>query len=466
MPDPTRTAAPRRRRTGPVGAVTALGLVAVVLTATPATTSTAAARASDASVAAPTTGAAALTTARLPLGNSALPEVRRSRRLASGVTWTAIRRGVKAAKPSAIATTAQGPWGVHVVTIDPRAARGRLAVTAGADLRRSERTSTLAKSTKALVAINGGFFTYTADRAAPGDPVGLGILRGTITSEPVAGSGAVGLIIDAQTARLTISRFSWAGTLQADGAEGDPLPVHGINRPPVAAGTCVRIPVAESGEDPPEPVNPGDVPPLASCAGTGEIVRVTGHWGALTPAGPGVEILVDRDGCVLRARSPRGGALAPAHVAYQGTGGAADALLELSRAGCLQFSERLVDQDGVEVGLTPSLNAVNGRQVLVRDGAIVETRAGRGFQGRNPRTIVGRTARGVIAFVTIDGRRPTSVGASLAEAARVARSLGLVDAINLDGGGSTTMVIRGTVVNQVSGRTERAVGDALVLLPG
>jgi exopolysaccharide biosynthesis protein len=68
----------------------------------------------------------------------------------------------------------------------------------------------------------------------------------------------------------------------------------------------------------------------------------------------------------------------------------------------------------------------------------------------------------VVTLVTIDGGRPTSVGATLPEAAAVARALGLVDSVNLDGGGSTTMAVGGTVVNQPKGRSERAVGDALV----
>lgn len=53
----------------------------------------------------------------------------------------------------------------------------------------------------------------------------------------------------------------------------------------------------------------------------------------------------------------------------------------------------------------------------------------------------------------------------MAEAAKVAKSIGLVEAVNLDGGGSTTLVVHGKVVNQVSGKTERAVGDALVYRP-
>lgn len=429
---------------------------------------------------------------RLPLGRSYLPEVRRSRTLAKGVTWTAIRRGVKAAKPAAIPTTVRGPWAVNIVTIDTRAARGRLAVSAGADLRRTERTSAMARSAKALVAVNGGFFAYTAQQEAPGDPIGLGVLRGTLTSEPLAGSAAIGLTVDTTTKRLGIGTFSWSASLHAmpspsgvaeadgDAADTGPLPVTGVNRPPGRAFSCLQVPVEESGVPTPPmrpdsqprtddgvPIPPEQPPPnLPSCVGGGgDLVRFTGHWGAHTPAGPGTEVIVDSGGCVVRTRSPRGGPLSPAQVAYQATGSATDRLLALADAGCLRFSQQLRDGDGNAIPLTGSLNAVNGRQVLVRGGRIVETRSGRGIAGRNPRTIVGRTARGVIALITIDGRRTSSVGASLAEAARVAKSFGLVEAVNLDGGGSTTMVIRGKVVNRVAGRTERAVGDALVYLP-
>jgi exopolysaccharide biosynthesis protein len=55
---------------------------------------------------------------------------------------------------------------------------------------------------------------------------------------------------------------------------------------------------------------------------------------------------------------------------------------------------------------------------------------------------------------------------TLPEAARLMRSLGARDALNLDGGGSTTMVVRGEVVNRPSDRTgARRVSDALYVTP-
>jgi len=65
-------------------------------------------------------------------------------------------------------------------------------------------------------------------------------------------------------------------------------------------------------------------------------------------------------------------------------------------------------------------------------------------QGRHPRTAVGLDARRrILWLVTVDGRQPgISLGASLTELTAILQGLGAADAINLDGGGSTTMVVQ------------------------
>ncbi len=84
---------------------------------------------------------------------------------------------------------------------------------------------------------------------------------------------------------------------------------------------------------------------------------------------------------------------------------------------------------------------------------------------RHPRTAVGVRADGRILLVTVDGRQPElSVGMTIAELASLLIELGAVEAVNMDGGGSTAMVVRGEVVNSPSDLTgERAVGDALLV---
>ena len=74
---------------------------------------------------------------------------------------------------------------------------------------------------------------------------------------------------------------------------------------------------------------------------------------------------------------------------------------------------------------------------------------------------------GYLLLVTADGRAPGySVGLSFPEEAAVMNGFGARDALNLDGGGSTTMVADVTLLTRPSDSTgERPIGDAILLLP-
>lgn len=86
---------------------------------------------------------------------------------------------------------------------------------------------------------------------------------------------------------------------------------------------------------------------------------------------------------------------------------------------------------------------------------------------RHPRSLIGVDGDGAVWLVAVDGRRPEhSVGMSFEELQRLAAVLGLRDAVNLDGGGSTTLVVQGEVVNRPTDLTgPRAVSDAIAVLP-
>lgn len=114
---------------------------------------------------------------------------------------------------------------------------------------------------------------------------------------------------------------------------------------------------------------------------------------------------------------------------------------------------------------------VGGAGLLVSNGKALEDfrveKLSEGFDTtRHPRTAVGIDSRGRWVFVVVDGRQPgLSVGMSLSELTDLMLSLGCEQAINLDGGGSTTMYLNGMVVNSpsdVSG--ERPVADALMVV--
>jgi exopolysaccharide biosynthesis protein len=123
-------------------------------------------------------------------------------------------------------------------------------------------------------------------------------------------------------------------------------------------------------------------------------------------------------------------------------------------------------------GATP-LMLIGGWPRILRDGAIVagesateEGTLSRNAEARHPRTAIGFSRDSSTLFLlTVDGRSENSGGMTLVELAGLMRELGAWDALNFDGGGSTTMVVDGAVVNQPSDKEgERAVGNAVLVL--
>ena len=81
----------------------------------------------------------------------------------------------------------------------------------------------------------------------------------------------------------------------------------------------------------------------------------------------------------------------------------------------------------------------------------------------HPRTAAGRTADGRLLLLVVDGRQPVSRGVDLEQLAHIMEDLGAVDALNLDGGGSSALVVNGVLLNRPAGTSvEREVMSALV----
>jgi exopolysaccharide biosynthesis protein len=177
-------------------------------------------------------------------------------------------------------------------------------------------------------------------------------------------------------------------------------------------------------------------------------------------------------------RPSRGTSLGPGRTSLQATGHDVDLLQDVEVGDRLPMRSRL-QSGGASLATSHGTTVTNGGPVLVRGGHVRISQRRDGFVHpgdpsfaygwfvkRNPRTIAGIDGQGRTVLVTVDGRSTEDLGLSVPEAARLARSLGLVDAINLDGGGSTTMVVNGSVISRPSDATgERPVGDALVISP-
>jgi len=104
----------------------------------------------------------------------------------------------------------------------------------------------------------------------------------------------------------------------------------------------------------------------------------------------------------------------------------------------LNWEHHIVGRDVISTGPVLVLSGVN--QPIGNDAFC---------RNRHPRTAVGRRADGTIVLLVVDGRAAESAGMSIPELQRTMRWLGCVDAINLDGGGGSTMYVRGEPYNGV-----------------
>ncbi len=118
----------------------------------------------------------------------------------------------------------------------------------------------------------------------------------------------------------------------------------------------------------------------------------------------------------------------------------------------------------------PVLDAVAAGPTLIADGEIripiqEEVFFGSSIPDVHPRTAVGYTAEGDLILLVVDGRQAVSRGVDLNELAIMMRDLACVEAMNLDGGGSSSMVVNGVLLNRpVGGTFQRQVMSAIAVL--
>ncbi len=113
-----------------------------------------------------------------------------------------------------------------------------------------------------------------------------------------------------------------------------------------------------------------------------------------------------------------------------------------------------IDLSGVQV-------AVGGGPVLIQDG---QTRQWKGQQPRHPRTAIGFNDENIF-LVVVDGRqKDLSAGMTFPELADLMKQLGCKQALNLDGGGSSTFWLDGKIMNSPSDGWSRRIANGLVVL--
>jgi hypothetical protein len=357
-----------------------------------------------------------------------VPETRRSEAVAPGIDHVEIHRGDFASAPPS------DRWIIHVLVLDPRLVR--IDSVLGMDeIAGVETVSSLAARFGAAAAVNGGYFRTTG--IVRGEPTGMYATGGKILSEPNVPRMEMAATNAGDAVRIAFAEVEVRLSVAAE--DGGSRPIDGINRPRVE----------------------------------GELVLFTPefHRTSLTPPG-GAEAAVRR-GRVAAVADGQGSGLIPADgFILSADGRARGWLLAHLRPGT---EVTIAD----ETRSTPSLPfepdwIVGAGPLLLRDGislGLGQSDA-EGFapdfgRSRHPRTALGIRADGTIVLLTVDGRQPEkSVGMTILELSELMREWGCRDALNLDGGGSTTMVVGGKLVNNPSDAAgERPVSDALLVRP-
>jgi Phosphodiester glycosidase len=379
--------------------------------------------------------------AALPLGPASLTERRTATAVAPGVRLVRIVRSGRG----------DGPWRVFVLEISR--SRSLRAVLSNDRIPGLERTSSMARRTRAVAGVNGGHFVTAP--SARGDPVGVLAVDGQLVSETVGIRTAL-LVPRATRGPPRVAALRFGGRLVLDGRS---RLVDGIDRVRGRIPGCGGF----GGDRPTQRPNP-----FLTCTDPSELVVLDRRWGERTgTTRAGVEVVVRR-GVVTAVRREPDTAIPSDGYVLSGSGDAAT-FLRGARPG---------DRPELDLGLRDGRRTVSAADYesitgsgprLLRAGRVDITdrsEAQQSLAGRNPRTLVGVRGDGTVILAAIDGRRPGwSVGTTFRESAAVMRSLGARDALAFDGGGSTTMAVGRRVVNRPSDGSERPVGDGLFVLP-
>jgi hypothetical protein len=342
----------------------------------------------------------------------------------------------------------KGPWRIHVVDITLAEASTIEPVLATGKLPGFERTSTIARRYGALAAINGDY------ARGSGRPVMLFAQDGELAQTAL--TWGVNFAVNASETESHIGHVEprlWLREMDA-GLSLDVARFNACRREPnttecVLAGDQIEGFSPLGGRD--------EKPPYGACS--------TRVYASAGPQVAAAQTGIEQPGTVHQVAC-KGGRLYP----KRGTVFSAPIASESAAAMVSTLTPGEEVAFGWSLDWPEVFDTIGGNPTLVRDGEVapaIRSAEHTAFFDRHPRTGVGTTVDGRVLFVIVDGRRPGySVGMTPVRFAKLFLQLGADQAMNLDGGGSTTMVVNGGIVNRPSDGPERPVSSALVLLPG
>lgn len=330
------------------------------------------------------------------------------------------------------------PTVLHCLRFSPSKVQMRVALAQDEiglekPLKGRETVGSIARRAHATAAVNGDFFPFS------GDPLGLCIVDGQIVSEPLNRRAAIGWRRDG-TIMFGNPTFSAA----ALGPAAQQIKIGGLNRECGAGEAVLWLSSGSTRATSSKPATAvtlrGLNLPMRNGAPLDAIVAEVLQNATSVP--------IPADGCVLFVRDPVG----------------EETARQSARGALWTFILTLTDSAPWDQAVW----ALGGGPWLVRNGQKFIDTAEEKFEPtfatkRHPRTAVGRTAGGDALLMVVEGRSEESGGMSLAELSETMIRYGAVEAINLDGGGSTDIALQGLSVMNPSDGKPRPVANALLL---
>lgn len=330
--------------------------------------------------------------------------------------------------------TTKEPQSIHVLEVDLTVVRLELGLAMD-QVVGQETVRSLVDRKSALAGVNGGFsYSNSPWNIHHGDPKDFLVKDGQLLSEPFSSRSSFGWrVTETGEQEPSIAQFSWQGWLL--GAE-DSLGFHGVNRKLEA----------------------------------GEIVLYNSWWNntTLSPAGT-FECILDAAGNLLETNRKGSNVIPPGGWVITFANDSLSSLLPKGQR--FKIRHRLYDLLSNQEYDFKNTSFHTAGPLLIQEGKYLAHQESESIpqafvDTRHPRTGVGFSKdRKKLWLVVVDGRQETlSIGMSLPELASFMEDLGAWSAYNLDGGGSSTMVIGGKVMNSPSDGEERRRCDALLLL--
>lgn len=274
----------------------------------------------------------------------------------------------------------------------------------------------------AVAAMNGGYFTVTAkDRGAP---IGAIMTGGVFVNAPHRGRSTMGWN-DSDAPSIGMMDLKITADFPGLGF----MEITGINKLP----------------------------------GVNGVILYTEHFGAATPdPSEAVVEMVLRDDMVEEIRRTENNAIPAGAIVLAVYGGPTRYLASVQEGDRVRLTHAI---EGESQQWGPVREAVQGGPCILRNGevAIEDEKLGDAFiNKRHPRTAIGYTRDGQWIFFVGDGRSAVhSAGFTLPEVAAILKKAGTMQALNLDGGGSSSIMEGGRVLNVLSDGKERSISYGL-----